>query len=113
MKCKICNEEKSEKHFYMLEDKLDDCCSACRANERQKQRAIKRKRNKNKPAKERTTTYVREDKKKSCPKCNKTDAVGFVVSTVSQKNSNVAHRYYCRECLIEFDCNGRVYPPLY
>lgn len=48
-----------------------------------------------------------------CPICKSSRTVGRVFTTKSFKNNNVCTRNFCRNCLVEFDSNGIMYPPLY
>ncbi len=50
--------------------------------------------------------------KMACPNCGRTDGIGNVVS-YGGKNGAVVYRKYCRNCYIEFDAKGRMFPPLY
>lgn len=67
------------------------------------------------------TVVISEQKRNSlkgtdritCPNCGSTDGIGNVITTKNHKNENVTYRYYCRECFLEFDSKGRLYPPLY
>lgn len=47
-----------------------------------------------------------------CPICRRTDLVGNVTSARTNGGA-VVYRKYCRNCLMEFDNNGKIVPPLY
>lgn len=58
-----------------------------------------------------TTKYIGR-KQNSCPLCNKSDLVGNVISA-RVTGGAVVHRKFCRRCLVEFEKNGSLVPPLY
>ncbi|WFA10370.1 hypothetical protein [Tissierella sp. Yu-01] len=49
----------------------------------------------------------------TCPLCLSSKHVGRVFTTKSFNNNNVTTRNFCSKCLVEFDNDGVLYPPIY
>ena len=48
-----------------------------------------------------------------CPLCSSSKYVEKVLTTRGSTNNNVTYRNFCRNCLVEFDDKGVLYPPIY
>lgn len=60
-------------------------------------------------------TFTGSEKLKEikCPLCSSSKHVGEILTTKSTTNNNVTSRNFCGNCLVEFDKNGVLYPPIY